>query len=206
MINGLGNISVKVVADSIGDTRITTLQLVYPRFILAELNTHRVFSRNSSSSRAIPINKMIEMVRKNPAMPIHWGKNQPGMQAKKELDEEDKVNVQALWLEAADRMTQIALEMNDYGCHKQVVNRILEPFQFMNTIVTSTEWDNFFKLRDHEDAQPEIRELAQCMKKAIESSTPINRSSGNGKDAWHLPYVTDEERKDNKFQRKLSGY
>lgn len=190
-------ITAKVIEDSISPhgKRITTLQLRYPRMILSELNTHRTFSRSSSSSRAIPVAKMIAQVRNDPAMPVHFGANQPGMQAKAELEGADRSKAIFLWCQAAERAAEIAEQMEKLGLHKQVANRILEPFQFMSTIVTATEWDNFFALRDHEDAQPEIRVLAQAMRACMEASHPTVRSfSHEYESGWHLPYITLEER------------
>lgn len=184
-------ITAKVIADSIGEDapRLTTMQLCYPRFIHAEFMTHRVFSRNASSSRAIPVAKMLKQVRENPAMPIHWGANQPGMQAKVELIDDDLNEAKAQWMLAAEAAADIAEDMELAGLHKQVANRILEPFQYISVIVTATEWHNFFELRDHVDAQPEIRELAIQMKKAMDESTPELLTIG-----WHLPYVTKAEK------------
>lgn len=181
------NFEAKIIADSMSPDgkRITTMQLRYPRFIHSEFLTHRVFSRNASSSRAIPVAKMIEQVRSDPAMPIHWGKNQPGMQANEQLDDIKKPYAQHLWMVAAHQAAETAELMSELGLHKQVANRILEPFQFMHTIVTSTEWDNFFALRCHEDAQPEIQTLALRMQEAMEESTPAEINYGE----WHLPYV-----------------
>lgn len=181
-------IKATVIADSLNPnfTRITTLELEYPRFIHSEFMTHRVFSRNSASSRAIPVAKVIEQVRNNPAMPVHWGKNQAGMQAKEELDSNKILNAELHWRGAATEAADYAEYMsNKIGLHKQVVNRILEPFQLMKVVVTSTEWNNFFWLRDHPDAQPEIKVLAQQMKAAIDASTPVKLKYG----MWHLPYV-----------------
>lgn len=177
-----------------GSTDIFTLKLAYPRFIHAEFMTHRMFSRNASSSRAIPMAKMIEQVRTNPAMPVHWGMNQPGMQARAELD--DPTEAAQSWKRAARQAADIAEHMSAIGLHKQVANRVLEPFQLMHVVVTATEWFNFFELRDHEDAQPEIRELARVMKAAIESSAPVLRHPHTDDEfsRWHLPFVTDEER------------
>ena len=103
-------IQAKIIEDSISSTgkRITTFQLLYPRFIHAELMTHRVFSRNASSSRAIPVTKMLAMVREDPAMPIHWGRNQPGMQAKEELLLGDRYLAEVLWREAAQKAASVA--------------------------------------------------------------------------------------------------
>ena len=187
-------ITAKVICDSIckqSKIRITTLELEYPRFIHSEFMTHRVFSRNASSSRAIPVAKVIQAVIDNPAMPIHWGKNQSGMQAHEELDDSGKESVERLWIDARDCAVQLAKEMSEVGAHKQIVNRILEPFTHIKVIVTATDYANFFALRDHEDAQPEIRELAVAMKKAIEESTPQLLGIGE----WHLPYLDEEDLK-----------
>lgn len=181
------NIVVKIIADSISidDGRITTFQLDYPRFIHSELMTHRVFSRNAASSRAIPIDAVINLVATNSAKPIHWGKNQGGMQAKEELDQPNKVRVQSLWQEAADGATYIATQMKEQGAHKQIVNRILEPFQIIRVLVTATEFDNWFYLRYHADAQPEIAKLAELMYEVYTQNSPELLSPGE----WHTPFV-----------------
>ena len=185
-------ITAKVICDSIckqSKIRITTLELEYPRFIHSEFMTHRVFSRNASSSRAIPIMKMIQAVIDNPAMPIHWGKNQAGMQAREQLEDRYQLQAQLLWLAARDSAVEHARTMMALGAHKQIVNRILEPFTHIRVIVTATDYANFFALRDHEDAQPEIRELAKAMKAAMEKSIPKTLTV----DEWHLPYLDGED-------------
>lgn len=167
---------------SVNGKEIVTFELIYPRFIHSEIMTHRLFSRNAASSRAIPVNKMIEMVRDNPATPIHWGKNQPGMQAKEEVT--NKINSMGHWIDAASSAAYHAGKLNHHGLHKQVVNRILEPFQMMKTVLTATEFDNFFWLRKHPDAQPEIKLLAEKMWEALQESEP---NTLDPKD-WHVPY------------------
>jgi gp30 len=177
-------IEAKVIADSVSQAgaRITTLQLKYPRFIHSEFLTHRAFSRNSSSSRAIPVSKMIEQVRNDPAMPVHWGLNQAGMQAESEVS--DKEAAESAWRNSAMLAADCAATLNGLGLHKQVVNRVLEPFQYMHTVITATEWDNFFELRRHKDAQPEIQALAEAIYNAIQSSSPKQSD-------YHLPYIED---------------
>ena len=181
----------KIIADSVsGDgVRLTTFQLKFHRFILPEFNTHRSFSRNFSSSRAIPVAKIIEQVRFDPAIPVHWGKNQPGMQAKEELTGPALDICKKYWEIAAKNAADTAAEMHDLGLHKQVVNRILEPFQWVSGVVTATEWDNFFELRAHPDAQPEIQALAYLMQEKMEASPPREMKRGD----WHLPYVQPHE-------------
>jgi thymidylate synthase ThyX len=189
-------ISAKIIADSISEhgVRLTTMQLCYPRFIHSEFMTHRTFSRNASSSRAIPVQKMLDMVRNEPAMPIHWGQNKAGMQASEELSRAGKEYAEVLWRKAANEAADIAESMMKLGLHKQATNRILEPFQHIHVVVTATEWSNFFELRAHEDAQPEIHELAFQMRYAMDSSNPVLRKYNDGVNSLHLPYVTEEER------------
>jgi thymidylate synthase ThyX len=184
-------IQAKVIADSISaeGKRLTTLQLTYPRFVHAEFLTHRVFSRNASSSRAIPVAKMIEQVRNDPAMPVHWGKNQPGMQAHEQLVGVELDTAKTLWIEAAESAAEIVEHMMGLGLHKQVANRILEPFQWIHVVLTATEFDNWDELRHHADADPNIYELARVIKIARNESTPKLLQPGE----WHLPYVTDDD-------------
>lgn len=191
-------IQAKIIEDSNSSTgkRITTFQLLYPRFIHSEVMTHRVFSRNASSSRAIPVSKMLAMVREEPAMPIHWGKNQPGMQANEQLALGNQYLAEVLWREAAQKAASVAERMMELGLHKQVTNRILEPFQHISVVLTATDFDNWFELRAHPDAQPEIQFLAKEMQIRREYSIPKNLDVGN----WHLPYVTSEERQDAFFK------
>lgn len=169
---------------SVNGKEIVTFELEYPRWIHGELLTHRLFSRNAASSRAIPVAKMIDQVRNDPAVPVHWGKNQPGMQAKEELDEMTKNAVICEWEEAANNAATNAKAMMDMGAHKQIVNRILEPFQMMKTVLTATEFDNFFWLRKHPDAQPEIKLLAEKMWEALQESKAVELYPGQ----WHAPY------------------
>ena len=181
-------ITAKIIADSIANNvRLTTIELNYPRFIHSEFMTHRQFSRNASSSRAIPIEKMLEQVQQNPAMPIHWGKNQPGMQAREEIEYIDTAKYR--WTLAAEQSIIYAAKLNSMGLHKQVVNRLLEPFQYIKVIVTATEYANFFSLRLHPDAQPEMCALAKAMKDAMDNSIPEELEHGE----WHLPYISNDD-------------
>ena len=197
-------IEAKVIAHSVAhDDRgnhgpeLFTLALKYPRFIHSEFMTHRVFSRNAASSRAIPVSKMIEQVRNEPVMPVYWGSNKPGMQAGEELIDDDLAMAKNFWLDAAENAAATAEKMQELGLHKQVVNRVLEPFQIMQTVVTATEWENFFQLRISEFAQPEIKALAVAMKEAMTNSTPFQMPYGE----YHVPYVTAEERDEYKSRK-----
>ncbi len=185
-VEGKGGISAKVVAksrSSVNGQTVTTFELEYPRMIHAEMLTHRLFSRNSASSRAIPVKKVIAQVESNPAMPIHWGLNKKGMQAFEEHS--DVGRCKRAWRRITAMAIGFAGALDEEGLHKQVVNRILEPYQFIKVVVTATEFDNFFWLRCHSDAQPEIRELADCMYKAYQQTEAAVLSPG----AWHVPYV-----------------
>jgi hypothetical protein len=166
---------------------IVSWELEYPRFIHGEFMTHRLFSRNAASSRAIPVKSMIAAVLADPAKPIHWGKNQPGMQADEELDELTKLGVMQDWENASKHAAFYADSMDNKGAHKQIVNRLLEPFQTMKTVMTATCLDNFFWLRNHKDAQPEIRELARLMWEALQGQEPRLLHPG----WWHVPYFHD---------------
>lgn len=180
-----------IVADSINryGNRLTTFQLRYWRPIHSELMTHRKFSRSAGSSRARPSQKIIDQVRDNPWGPIHWGKNEPGMQANAELEGEALKDAQYHWKLAAYNASLSAEYMLNHGAHKQIVNRLLEPFTYIDVLVTATEYANWFKLRDHPDAQPEIRELAQLMRQAYRESLPTQVFGGQ----WHLPYITKDD-------------
>lgn len=221
------SIKVEIIADSINpkDIRLTSFILEYPRWIHAELLTHRVFSKNSASSRAIPIEKFIEQITTNPALPVWWGKNQSGMQAREEIDNitrhdtrltkkydeyqshsldklldlensgstlkywysydlTDLEYSKILWLEARDSAIEYAQNLNKLGLHKQITNRLLEPWFHIRVILTGTEFENFFALRAHPDAQPEIRVLAEMMLEEYNKSEPKSLRPGE----WHVPF------------------
>lgn len=180
-------INSKIIADTenkFNGKRITTLELTYPRWIHSEFMTHRVFSRNGASSRAIPISKFISMVEQSPAIPVWWGKNQKGMAAKEEI--ENKEEALKIWIEARNAQIEFVKKLTSIGLHKQITNRLLEPWLYMVVVVTSTEWNNFLRLRDHEDAQPEIAELARSVKYTLSNSKPKISDV-------HLPFIMEDE-------------
>lgn len=177
----------RIIADSISANtgqRITTFEVEFPRIVLAENNTHRTLSRSYASSRAIPIEKCIEQVQTSPFIPSDFGKNQSGMSASQNIEGDDLVKARREWLSARDKAVWQAKELAHIGVHKQLANRLLEPFTYIKGIITATEFKNFFFLRIADDAQPEIRELAEKMKEAMNDSTPQPLYSGE----WHLPY------------------
>lgn len=182
-----GGFRVDVVADSVSPAgrRITTLACRFPRIILAEINTHRAFSRNAASSRAIPVAKMIAQVKNDPFIPVHWGRNQVGMQARDELQGADLAACRITWLEARDRALDHVEQLTERGLHKQVANRLLEPWMWATSLITATDWGNFFALRCHPDAQPEMQVIAGMMRQALRDSRPVTVHPGE----WHVPYV-----------------
>jgi len=179
------NIEARILLDSVnkhGD-RLTTFSLTFPRFILAELATHRMFSKNAASSRAIPVKKQIEKVRSNPVIPSWIGKNQKGMQAAQEADEETTEKFLYAWKHGANSMANLAEHMaQDLDIHKQIANRIIEPWSYITVILSATEFQNFFGLRCHKDAQPEFQVLAYRMLEAYVESEPQEI------EGWHIPY------------------
>jgi Thymidylate synthase complementing protein len=213
----------KVLADSISPAghRLTTLEATFPRFVLAEFNTHRVFSRNSASSRAIPVAKQIRRLLEDPYVPIEFGSNQPGMQAGPPLEGAAREAAEAEWLRARDAAVRhvlglianpelVARHDDLLACleeaegslksppadwlnvHKQVSNRLLEPFMWHTVIVSSTTWENFWNLRCHPDAQPEIQLVAKKMREAVDASAPTPLQEGE----WHLPLIRPEDREE----------
>lgn len=181
------DISVNLIKHSVSEAgkQIYTFECVYPRYIHSEVMTHRVFSRNASSSRAIPINKLSQEAIENPVGFVYWGKNKKGMSAKEELTGMRLFFAKLIWRLTAKLCGYSAILLSKIGLHKQNTNRLIEPFTRIKTLITTTELNNFFELRDHKDAQPDIRELARAMKKAMAKSKPQLLKKGE----WHLPYV-----------------
>lgn len=186
---------------------IYTVRLRYPRIIHAEIMTHRVFSRNARSSRAVPVKTMLDEVRNIPFVPWHWGKNQKGMQAGEECSELVElhgwtdydgegsyiegswVSREEAWKRAAFMAVYHAEAFAEAGYHKQIANRLLEPFSWIDTLITATDWANFLHLRDHKDAEPHLQDLARLVKQAIDNTEIQERKPGE----WHLPYITQAD-------------
>lgn len=185
-------IQAKVVADSVSEwgDRLTTFEAVIHRYVLSELNTHRQFSRNSASSRAIPVAKQIERIKKDPAIPVEWGSAKPGMQAGGPLSDEDAKEARRLWLRGRNNAVRTAEALLELGLHKQVVNRLLEPFMWHTVVFTTSTPGlvNFFDQRCSPLAQPEIRVAAEAIREAYERSKPKRVDYGS----WHLPYVDEQ--------------
>lgn len=194
----MNRIKAEIIADSLNrfGNRLTTFVVTFPRIVLAELNTHRMFSRNSASSRAIPFKRMLEIVETEPFIPIKWMKEHRGMQGNKYFDgsnmigylpEDGKPDVEWLemnWLKARDSAVEQAKILSLVGLTKQVCNRLLEPFLYHTAIITSSEWENFFALRAHPDAEIHIADLAQKMLDVYNESEPKQLQAGE----WHIPF------------------
>lgn len=182
---------VRIEKDSVSTSgnRLTTFVLRYPRFIHSELMTHRQFSRSSSSSRAIPSSALRKRVWDDPVMPVYVGKNQRGMQAKEELEKWKQFLFRRLWRGIRIPVCYASWGMEKLSVHKQLANRILEPWMWIDVIVTATEYENFFRLRSNEAAQPEIKLLSDMMQELYRKNEPKVLQTGE----WHLPFVTGEE-------------
>jgi thymidylate synthase ThyX len=216
-------IKVEIIADSInkqGD-RLTTMLLMFPRIVLAEFNTHRVLSKNSASSRAIPFKRMVKMVKERPFIPTRWMKEHKGMQGTEffEYSNENRDNycdpvnlnggfkvtaLQNAWLRARDKAVEEATFMHDLGLSKQICNRILEPYMMHTVLVTGSDWENFFALRAHKDAEIHIQELAYKMLNTYNDSTPIQLQPGE----WHIPFGDrfDEQKLYNQIEHDHGVY
>lgn len=185
----IGQAIATIIADSISPDgkRITTFELVYPRYIHSELMTHRVFSRNASSSRATPLSVTLDEVRNDPVFFDYVGKNKSGMVAGEKLTDYENHVFQEQWTRLGTMVADFVENLSkDFNIHKQTLNRALEPWLRIRTLVTATDWDNWFALRIAPDAQPEIRSLALAMKEAMNESKPA-------KTDIHLPYITAAE-------------
>lgn len=183
-----------MIADSISPARhrLTTVEAKFPRQILAEVNTHRALSRNSASSRAVPVRKMLDQVRTDPFIPLKWQSAQPGMQGGEELDEQDSIEAEHEWLNARDAAVEQAEALLHLGVHKTMPNRLLEPFAWHTAILSATDagWTNFFNQRCEAGAEIHMQTLAHEILRAMRRSEPEVVKVGG----WHLPYVTRADR------------
>lgn len=196
--------SAKVIADSVArGVRLITLEVCFPRFILAEFNTHRMLSRNSASSRAIPVKQRLAQVWSNPFIPEAFGVNKSGMQASSNLGGWQAWFARKLWLIACRCCCIVAWFMIRIDVHKQHANRVIELWAWHQVVVSGTEWENFYALRVHPAAQPEMQITARLMRDAMNASKPVERHNGE----WHLPYVTETERDEHGMEtcQKLSA-
>lgn len=210
MATQVNGATASIVADSVyaQGPRLTTLQLRYPRMVHAECKTHRMIgkfagpvlveddislmgdhwlSRNGRSSRAVPVGRMLQ----EPIYVPNFRQNQKGMQAGDGFSDEELAEIEVRWIAEADRTREFVRWMSERGVHKQWANRPLEWFGSIETLITVSgdHWPNFFALRLHEAAQPEMQDLALAIKRELTSSTPKVLAEGD----WHLPYVDDDD-------------
>lgn len=183
--------SAKLLAHSISEAKFNlyTFEVCFPRIVLAEMNTHRMLSRNSASSRAIPVQTMIKMVTEHPYVPASWGKSQKGMQEGEDLSREDAQVADSIWLRKRDEAVEGAQALLKLGVHKQRVNRLLEPFMWHTAIISATELSNLFHLRDNPDAHPDLRACVHLMKECVDKSMPELIFDN----AWHTPLILEED-------------
>lgn len=182
----MNKINAEIIADSVNETgqRITTFLVVFPRIVLAEFNTHRMLSRNSASSRAIPFETMLNRLETEPFVPIKFQKDHKGMQGTEYFEGEEEASAKHYWECAKNNAIAVAKQMAEAGITKQLCNRILEPFMYHTVIVTATDWENFFKLRAHEAAEIHIQDLAYKMLHEYNKSEPKRLALGE----WHIPF------------------
>lgn len=186
-MNQKDKVTARVIAHSVSPAgkKVVTWEHEAPRIIHSEFLRHRMFSNSVASSRAIPAKTMRKNIRKKMFIPWYWGKEQAGMQAEGEVGNISKFVLRCSWWLNAQINLSFSWWYSLWGLHKQLANRNTEYLSYIKVVTTATEWDNFFALRDHELAQPEIQELAKKMKVAIDKSKPIKLKYGE----WHTPYV-----------------
>ena len=189
---------VRIICDSISPhgKRLTTLTATYPRFIHSELMTHRCFARNAASSRAIPWEKMRQRIIDDPVIPLVFGSEKKGMQTGDEIEAAEIAKMH--WISARNEALHYANRLADLEVHKSLVNRVVEPYMWITTLITATEWKNFFRLRCHSDAEIHFQKIAGMIRDAIEVSLPWELNPGQ----WHLPFITANDRE----ELKLKGY
>lgn len=194
----------KIVADSVAENgcRLTTFEVTYPLIIHAEIMTHRVFSRNVASNRAIPVKKMLEAVQNSPFIPEKFPKNQAGMQSSEWLEGEEAQWARTKWLDARDSAVNHVASLLDLNVHKQITNRLLAPFLWTTAVISATEWKNFFSLRCNPMAQPEMQKIAYMMLDSYNNSNPQALKNG----LWHLPYVAGGADHDGKEFQEMYEY
>lgn len=201
---------VKIIADSVNQKgeRLTTLTATYPRIIHSELLTHRAFARNAASSRAIPHSKMQKMIIDSPFIPIYWGMENRGMQTGDEVPEHMRDFAEYLWCQAmqysvhwADMLANIGKHFverfpskampgdENVRMHKSIPNRLTEPYMWITSVISATEWKNFFRLRCHEDAEVHFQKIANMIRETREASKPKSLAPGE----WHLPFIHEDE-------------
>jgi hypothetical protein len=168
--------------------RLTTLAITMPTLYWPEVLTHRKFSRNASSDRALPAGARIEQVREDPFIPVVFYAESRGMVPREPLGDQELARRR--WLEERDEALIWATSQLLDGWHHEHINRLLTPWLWTTAIISSTEWENFFKLRLAPDAAEAIRTVAGLMRDAMDASTPVELQPGQ----WHLPFIDADEK------------
>lgn len=172
-------------------TILSTIVADYPRIVHAEFMTHRMLSKNSSSSRAIPANTVIEQLEESPFIPEFWGMNQSGMQAKSQLEGEALELARQVWNMAGKNTIEVTKILKSLNVHKQLANRVSEWMQNIRVCISGTEWNNFHWLRNHGDAQPEIQDLAIAIESAMNIWDAQGKTQTLNIGEWHLPFYKE---------------
>lgn len=196
-VKGRNGIVARLIKDSISinGNRLSTFELEYPRIIHSEFMTHRMISKNASSSRAVPLGRAIQNILENPAFPVHWGAAQAGMQASNELTGDTLLRAQYLWGKGIEQSIALVKEFDEIGTHKQIAARWLETGQMIKVVASGTDWDNLLWLRNDDAAQPEFHELARCAQECFDKSVPELLHPGE----FHLPYINTERNRSGKL-------
>lgn len=185
----MAKINAQILADSTNKfgNRLTTFVVTFPRIILAEFNTHRMLSKNSASSRAIPFNKMLKMVETDPFIPIAFQKDHKGMQGTQYFTGWRAKVIELAWVSASKAAIFAAKKLNKLGLTKQLCNRLLEPFMMHTVIVTGSEWENFFHLRS-----PQYIYSDDTLTSVSRSWKDYGLEMGRDEDEWHDSATTLE--------------
>jgi hypothetical protein len=181
--------------------RLATFAIRIPKFVWGHIISHRVLSRNSASSRAVPTKRIRGSVIRNPFLPVYFGENKAGMQSGKPLKNMRLLAAKKIWLWSRYVPSAFHYFGEKIGMHKEVINRILEPWLTIDVIVSGTEWNNFILLRTNEDAQPEIRFIAEEIDRLLSETKPVVLKTGE----WHIPFIMgNEESLDVDIKKKIS--
>lgn len=185
--------SVKLLLFSESETtkkRIATFIITMPKFIQAQINSHRMLSRNAASSRAIPAKIIRQRVLKNPFIPVEFSKNKAGMRGGDHFTGIELFFAKKIWLYARYIPCFFHYMGEKLKIHKEIINRLIEPWMFTEVILTATEWENFLKLRIDNSSQPEIQFIAKNIKNILETEKPFILKTGE----YHLPFISQEEK------------
>lgn len=197
-------IQAEIIADSVWpiighNKRLTTFKLVVPHSVLGHLVRHRAFSLSVASNRALRSSSVMDTLNYIP----DWRTAQKGMQPAEFINDKNKRDyLDDIVYTLKNYTSEYVNEMvNKHNVAKELTNRYLAPFQLVTVLVTSSEYSNFFNLRDHQDAQYDTQIVARKMKKLLEENTPTYLERGE----WHLPFISYGEAKDNTIIEQIAA-